>query len=65
MADEYKVISEAFCFTTGRKARKIEANLNKLSAEGWQFAALDSVLVLGFDVGFYLVLKRSAGEPNQ
>lgn len=65
MSDEYKVISAWFCLTAGRKARKIEEHLNRLSAEGWIFVALDPVLILGFDVGFYLVLKRSGGEPNQ
>lgn len=68
MATQYKVISEWLCLTAGHKARKIEGHLNDLSAEGWEFVALDSVTVLGFDVGFYLVLKRlspqSASSPS-
>jgi len=47
------------------KARRIEAHLNRLSAEGWSFVALNPFIFLGFDVGFYLVLKRSVGEPKQ
>ena len=58
MSEEYKVISDWFCLTPAHKARKIQGHLNRLSAEGWDLAALDSALVLGFDVGFYLVLKR-------
>lgn len=58
MATQYKVICDWLCLTAGHKARKIERHLNNLSAEGWEFVALDSVTVLGFDVGFYLVLKR-------
>jgi hypothetical protein len=60
MSSEYRVISDWLCLTAGHKARKIESLLNNLSAEGWEFVALDSVTVLGFDLGFYLVLKRPA-----
>ena len=58
MSEEYKVISDWFCLTARHKARKIETHLNRLSADGWEFVALDPVLVLGFDLGFYLVVKR-------
>jgi len=47
MGAEYKVISEWFSLTARHKARKIENYLNDLSAEGWEFAGLDSVTVLG------------------
>ncbi|HMG75343.1 MAG TPA: hypothetical protein VK582_17735 [Pyrinomonadaceae bacterium] len=60
MATQYKVISDCLCFTSGQKARRIEAHLNNLSAEGWEFVALDPATAWGFDVGFYLVLKRAA-----
>ena len=59
VATQYKVISDWLCLTTGQKARKIERHLNALSIEGWEFVALDAVMVFGFDVGFYLVLKQS------
>ncbi|MCY7322980.1 MAG: hypothetical protein LH660_14555 [Phormidesmis sp. CAN_BIN36] len=59
MATQYKVISDWLCMTTGQKTRKIERHLNHLSAEGWEFAALDAVMFFGCDVGFYLVVKRS------
>ena len=59
MTTQYKVISDWLCLTTGQKARKIEGHLNHLSTEGWEFVALDAVMVFGFDVGFYLILKRS------
>ena len=67
MATQYKVISDWLCLTAGHKATKIERHLNNLSAQGWELAALDSVMVLGFDVGFYLVLKRPSSEdaPTQ
>jgi len=58
MEAEYKVISDWLCLTAAHKARKIENHLNKLSAEGWEFVALDPMTVLGFDVGFYLILRR-------
>lgn len=58
METEYKVISDWLCLTAGHKARKIENHLNNLFAEGWEFVELDSVTVLGFDVGFYLILRR-------
>ena len=47
-----------FASTDEHKAKKIERNLNNLSAEGWEFVSLNSVMLLGFDIGFYLVLKR-------
>jgi hypothetical protein len=63
---QYKVISDWLCLTTRQKARKIEHHLNRLSAEGWEFAALNAVMFFGNDVGFYLILKRSFSEhPNQ
>jgi hypothetical protein len=66
MATQYKVISDWLCLTTIQKARKIERHLNQLSAEGWEFVALDSVMFFGNDVGFYLILKRSfSGNSNQ
>jgi len=58
MPTEYRVISDWLCLTAGHKAKKIEGHLNNLSAEGWEFVALDSATVLGCDLGFYLVLKR-------
>ena len=62
MPTEYRVISEWLCLSVGHKARKIEGYLNNLSAEGWEFVALDAVTVLGCDIGFYLVLKRTSPE---
>ncbi len=59
---EYKVISDWFCVTAGHKAKKIEDHLNLLSPLGWEFVALDPMMVLGFDIGFYLVLGRSRKE---
>jgi hypothetical protein len=64
MATQYKVISEWLCFTTAGKARKIERHLNTLSAEGWEFVALDAVTWLGCDLGFYLVLKRVGPQSS-
>jgi len=58
MGAEYKVISKWWCVTARQKARKIENHLNAMSAEGWEFAGLESVTVLGIDIGFYLVLRR-------
>jgi hypothetical protein len=58
MEAEYKVISDWLCLSAKHKARKIENHLNQLSAEGWEFVALDPVTVLGFDIGFYLILRR-------
>ncbi|MFH1742949.1 MAG: DUF4177 domain-containing protein [bacterium] len=58
MKTEYKVIKDAMCLTCGHKAEKIEKHLNTLSAEGWEFVALDPVLLLGIDIGFYLIMKR-------
>jgi hypothetical protein len=67
MATQYKVISDCLCLTSRHKARKIESHLNTHSADGWEFVALDPVIVFGCDVGFYLVLKRIAPEsmPTQ
>ena len=67
MSTQYKVISDCFCLTSGSKARKIENRLNSLTAQGWEFVALDPVIVLGCDVGFYLVLKRvpASSAPTQ
>ncbi|MEQ8752205.1 MAG: hypothetical protein RID09_01645 [Coleofasciculus sp. G1-WW12-02] len=62
METQYKVISDWLCLTTKQKARKIESHLNRLSAEGWEFVALDAVMFFGNDVGFYLILKRSFSE---
>jgi len=64
MATQYKVISEWLCLTAAHKARKIEKHLNTLSADGWEFVALDAVTCLGFDLGFYLVLKRAAPQSS-
>ncbi len=60
MTTEYKVLSDALCLTPSSKARKIEMHLNELAIEGWEFVALDPITLLGIDVGFYLVLKRTA-----
>lgn len=66
MATQYQVISDWLCLTTKQKAQKIERHLNQLSAEGWEFVALDAVMFFGFDVGFYLILKETFLEnPNQ
>ena len=59
MATEYKVLCDTFCLSSQSKARKIERYLNELSGEGWELAALDPLTVLGIDVGFYLVVKRT------
>ena len=64
MATQYKVISDCLCLTSGHKARKIERHLNNLSAEGWEFVALDPATWFGCDVGFYLVLKRPAPKST-
>lgn len=64
MGTEYKVLCNAFCLTSKSKARKIEAHLNTLSAEGWEFAAIDPLTVLGTDVGFYLILKRTTKQAE-
>ena len=58
MTTEYKVISDWLCWGPGHKARKIEKHLNSLSAMGWEFVALDPVMIFGNDAGFYLVLRR-------
>ena len=62
MSTEYKVICDAFCLTSQAKARKVESHLNRLSPHGWEFVALNPVLLLGIDVGFYLVVKKEQEE---
>lgn len=62
MATQYQVISDWLCLTTKQKARKIEYHLNRCSAEGWEFVALDAVMFFGNDVGFYLILKKTFSE---
>jgi hypothetical protein len=64
MATEFKVVCDAFCMTTRGKARKIETHLTTLTAEGWDFVALDPCTVFGTDVGFYLVMKRDRGNDR-
>jgi hypothetical protein len=64
MPTQYKVISDWLCLSAAQKARKIERHLNVLSAEGWEFVALDSAMVFGFDIGFYLVLKRTSSNSQ-
>jgi hypothetical protein len=64
VATRYKVISDWLCLTTKQKARKIEHHLNRLSAEGWEFVALDAVMFFGNDVGFYLILKQTFSENS-
>lgn len=59
MTTEYRVVTDWLCLTSRSKARKIEARLNQMAPEGWQFVSLDAVTVLGFDVGYYLVVCRS------
>lgn len=59
---EYKVIAQSWCLTPGAKARKIEHYLLLLAEEGWKFTALDSVLLLGIDIGFYLIVERDVTE---
>ena len=67
MSIQYKVISDCFCLTSGQKERKIENHLNSLTAQGWEFVALDPVMVMGCDIGFYPVLKRlpAYGAPTE
>lgn len=62
MATQCTVISDWLCLTTRQKAKKIESHLNRLSADGWEFVSLNSVLVFGFYVGFYLILRKSFSE---
>ena len=64
MATQYKVTSDWLCLTTRQKARKIESHLNQLSAERWEFVALDGVMFFGNDVGFYLILKKTSSENS-
>ena len=58
---EYKVISEWLCYSANHKSQKIERRLNELARDGWRFVALDAVTILGFDIGFYLVVGRQSG----
>ncbi len=58
---EYKVVSDWLCLSSTQKARKIEGHLNEFAKQGWRFVSLDAVAVLGFDIGYYLVLGR---EPK-
>ncbi len=55
---EYKVASSWFSFSASQKARRIETYLNDMAKDGWRFVALDAVTILGFDIGFYLVVGR-------
>jgi hypothetical protein len=55
---EYKVASRWLCYSAGHKARTIETYLNDMAKDGWRFVALDAVTVLGFDIGYYLVVGR-------
>ncbi len=57
---EYKVVKKWLCLSAGDKARKIEAQLNEFATQGWRFVALDAVTVLGFDIGYYLVVGRQS-----
>ena len=57
---EYKVTRSWLCFSAAHKARQIETQLNELAKQGWRFVALDAVTVLGFDIGYYLVVGRQA-----
>ena len=59
MTTEYRVVTDWLCLTSRSKARKIEARLNEMAPEGWQFVGLDAVTVLEFDVGYYLVVGRT------
>ena len=61
MTTEYKVLCDAFCWTSQSKTRKIEQYLNEWSDDGWELATLTPVSFLGIDVGFYLVVKRVKG----
>ncbi len=66
MTTQYNVISDWLCLATRQKAKKIEHHLNRLSAEGWEFVALDAVMFFGNGVEFYLILKKPYSEnPNQ
>ncbi|MBN1908929.1 MAG: hypothetical protein JW818_04250 [Pirellulales bacterium] len=65
MAMQYKVVCQTWCLTSHSKAKAIEHHLNHLSPQGWEFTALESVIFLGIDVGFYLVLQRPEQDsPN-
>ena len=55
---EYKVASNWLCFSSSHKAQRIETQLNDLAKQGWRFVALDAATVLGFDIGYYLVVGR-------
>ncbi len=58
MTTEYRVVTDWLCIGSGNKARKIEMRLNEMAPDGWEFAGLDAVTVLGFDIGYYLVVRR-------
>ena len=58
---EYRVCSSWFCYSASHKAGKIQTYLNDMAKDGWRFVALDAVTVLGFDIGYYVVVGR---EPK-
>jgi len=64
VTSEYKVIPEAFYWTTAEKARRIERDLNRLAQDGWELVVIDPVTFLGFDVGYCLVVRRVAQEED-
>jgi hypothetical protein len=55
---EYQVLSNALYLSSASKARRVEAQLNEMAKQGWRFVSLESITVLGFDVGYYLVVAR-------
>jgi hypothetical protein len=55
---EYKVTSAWFCYSASHKANMIQTYLNDMAKDGWRFVALDAVTVLGFDIGYYVVVGR-------
>jgi len=65
VASEYKVIPEAFYWTTTEKARRIERDLNRLAQDGWELAAIDPVTFLGFDVGYCLIVRRVTRQGGE
>lgn len=65
MASEYKVIPEAFYWTTAEKARRLERDLNRLAQDGWELAAIDPVTFLGFDVGYCLIVRRVTRQEGE
>lgn len=62
MTVEYKVIHKTFCRSTTSKAEQIEKYLNEFAHENWEFVALKHVMLLGTDVGFYLIMQRTIDE---